>query len=245
MPGLIERYRERLPFAAEDPVVSLGEGSTPLVHAPGPVRARRGRGVVQARGAQPDGLVQGPGDDLRRLGRGARGGRGHRLRLDRQHGRLGRRLRGPGRAALRGDRARGQDRHRQARPGADARRPGDRPARQLRRGPEARARAHRRRIPSRWSTRSTSSGSRARRRRPSRSPRTLDGELDALCIPVGQRRQHHRLLARVRGARAAPRACSASRPPARRRSCSARRWSSPRPWPARSGSAIRPAGRTR
>jgi threonine synthase len=35
MPGLIERYRERLPFAAGDPVVSLGEGSTPLVHAPG------------------------------------------------------------------------------------------------------------------------------------------------------------------------------------------------------------------
>ncbi len=34
MPGLMERYRERLPFAAEDPVVSLGEGSTPLVHAP-------------------------------------------------------------------------------------------------------------------------------------------------------------------------------------------------------------------
>src|SRR6201992_3716084 len=34
MPGLIERYRERLPFAPEDPVVSLGEGSTPLVLAP-------------------------------------------------------------------------------------------------------------------------------------------------------------------------------------------------------------------
>jgi threonine synthase len=34
MPGLIERYRERLPFASLDPVVSLGEGSTPLVHAP-------------------------------------------------------------------------------------------------------------------------------------------------------------------------------------------------------------------
>jgi threonine synthase len=34
MVGLIERYRERLPFAAEDPVVSLGEGSTPLVLAP-------------------------------------------------------------------------------------------------------------------------------------------------------------------------------------------------------------------
>ena len=42
----------------------------------------------------------------------------------------------------RGDRPRGQDRHRQARPGADARRPRDRAARQLRRGAEARARAH-------------------------------------------------------------------------------------------------------
>ncbi|MBA2637445.1 MAG: threonine synthase [Solirubrobacterales bacterium] len=34
MPGLIERYREHLPFAPGDPVVSLGEGSTPLVDAP-------------------------------------------------------------------------------------------------------------------------------------------------------------------------------------------------------------------
>ena len=34
MTGLIERYRDRLPFAPEDPVVSLQEGSTPLVHAP-------------------------------------------------------------------------------------------------------------------------------------------------------------------------------------------------------------------
>ncbi|HEU4702132.1 MAG TPA: threonine synthase [Conexibacter sp.] len=32
--GLIERYRERLPFENGDPVVTLGEGSTPLVHAP-------------------------------------------------------------------------------------------------------------------------------------------------------------------------------------------------------------------
>ena len=31
MPGLIERYRDRLPFADGDPVVSLQEGSTPLV----------------------------------------------------------------------------------------------------------------------------------------------------------------------------------------------------------------------
>ncbi len=34
MPGLIERFRAQLPFDADDPVVSLGEGSTPLVHAP-------------------------------------------------------------------------------------------------------------------------------------------------------------------------------------------------------------------
>jgi threonine synthase len=34
MSGLIERYRDRLPFAAGDPVVSLQEGSTPLVQAP-------------------------------------------------------------------------------------------------------------------------------------------------------------------------------------------------------------------
>src|SRR5918993_4207609 len=34
MQGLIERYRDRLPFAHDDPVVSLGEGTTPLVHAP-------------------------------------------------------------------------------------------------------------------------------------------------------------------------------------------------------------------
>jgi threonine synthase len=33
MSGIIERYRERLPFAAEDPVVSLSEGSTPLILA--------------------------------------------------------------------------------------------------------------------------------------------------------------------------------------------------------------------
>ena len=33
MPGVIERYRDRLPFAPDDPVVSLEEGSTPLVQA--------------------------------------------------------------------------------------------------------------------------------------------------------------------------------------------------------------------
>jgi len=34
MPPLIERYRDRLPVGETTPVVSLGEGSTPLLHAP-------------------------------------------------------------------------------------------------------------------------------------------------------------------------------------------------------------------
>jgi threonine synthase len=33
LPGVIERFRDRLPFGADDPVVSLDEGSTPLVLA--------------------------------------------------------------------------------------------------------------------------------------------------------------------------------------------------------------------
>jgi threonine synthase len=33
MPSLIERYIDRLPFEPGDPIVSLNEGSTPLVHA--------------------------------------------------------------------------------------------------------------------------------------------------------------------------------------------------------------------
>jgi len=32
--ALIERYRDRLPVTARTPVISLGEGSTPLLHAP-------------------------------------------------------------------------------------------------------------------------------------------------------------------------------------------------------------------
>ena len=32
--GLIERYIDRLPFAAGDPIISLNEGSTPLIEAP-------------------------------------------------------------------------------------------------------------------------------------------------------------------------------------------------------------------
>jgi threonine synthase len=53
--GLIERYRERLPFAADDPIVSLEEGSTPLVLAPR-LSERAGAEVwLKLEGANPTG----------------------------------------------------------------------------------------------------------------------------------------------------------------------------------------------
>jgi threonine synthase len=53
--GLIERYRDRLPFAEGDPVVSLEEGSTPLV--PAPVLSERVGAEVwlKVEGANPTG----------------------------------------------------------------------------------------------------------------------------------------------------------------------------------------------
>jgi threonine synthase len=55
MPGLIERYRDRLPFAPDDPVVSLQEGSTPLVPAPA-IGERVGVEVfLKIEGANPTG----------------------------------------------------------------------------------------------------------------------------------------------------------------------------------------------
>jgi threonine synthase len=52
---LIDRYRERLPFASGDPVVSLGEGSTPLIEAPR-LSERTGTEVwLKLEGANPTG----------------------------------------------------------------------------------------------------------------------------------------------------------------------------------------------
>jgi threonine synthase len=53
--GLIERYRDRLPFADGDPVISLHEGSTPLISAP-KVSQRVGAEVfLKFEGANPTG----------------------------------------------------------------------------------------------------------------------------------------------------------------------------------------------
>src|SRR5579864_8402065 len=55
MPGIIDRYRDRLPFASGDPVVSLDEGSTPLVPAPR-LSERAGTEVwLKLEGANPTG----------------------------------------------------------------------------------------------------------------------------------------------------------------------------------------------
>jgi threonine synthase len=55
MAGLIERYRERLPFAPDDPVVSLDEGSTPLVRAPVVSEAAGVEVWLKLEGANPTG----------------------------------------------------------------------------------------------------------------------------------------------------------------------------------------------
>jgi len=53
--GVIERYRDRLPFGPDDPVVSLDEGSTPLVRAPR-LSERAGADVwLKLEGANPTG----------------------------------------------------------------------------------------------------------------------------------------------------------------------------------------------
>ena len=63
--GLIARYRERLPFAPGRPG-RLARGGLDAARAGrAGLRARRRRGVAQARGREPDRLVQGPRDDLR------------------------------------------------------------------------------------------------------------------------------------------------------------------------------------
>jgi threonine synthase len=55
MPGLIERYIDRLPFEPGDPIVSLQEGSTPLVRAPR-LSERVGADVwLKIEGANPTG----------------------------------------------------------------------------------------------------------------------------------------------------------------------------------------------
>ena len=61
--GVIARYRSGCRCPPSDPVITLGEGSTPLVAAEALSDAARLRGLAQGRGVQPDRVVQGPRDD--------------------------------------------------------------------------------------------------------------------------------------------------------------------------------------
>src|SRR5918995_365789 len=73
-PALIERYRERLPIEPGDPVISLHEGSTPLVAAPS-LSERLGVDVhLKLEGANPTGSFKDRGMTLavsRAAGQGA------------------------------------------------------------------------------------------------------------------------------------------------------------------------------
>ena len=119
---LIERYREHLPLEAGDPVVSLNEGSTPLIEAPVVSERVGARVLLKFEGANPTGSFKDRGMTVavsRAAGRGAEAvicaSTGNTAASAAAYAARA----GPPR---RGDRARGQDRDRQARPGADARR---------------------------------------------------------------------------------------------------------------------------
>jgi threonine synthase len=71
---LIERYRERLPLEADDPVVSLNEGSTPLIEAPRLSDRIGARAYLKIEGANPTGSFKDRGMTVavsRAMGRGA------------------------------------------------------------------------------------------------------------------------------------------------------------------------------
>ena len=98
-PGLIERYRDRLPLEPGDPVVTLNEGSTPLVEAPVISERVGARVLLKLEGANPTGSFKDRGMTVavsRAEGRRRRGGD---LRLDREHGGERRGVRGARRPA--------------------------------------------------------------------------------------------------------------------------------------------------
>ena len=72
--GLIERYRDRLPLEPDDPIVSLEEGSTPLIDAPRLSERIGARAYLKFEGANPTGSFKDRGMTVavsRAKGRGA------------------------------------------------------------------------------------------------------------------------------------------------------------------------------
>jgi threonine synthase len=71
---LVERYRDRLSLEADDPVISLNEGSTPLIEAPGLSERLEARTYLKFEGANPTGSFKDRGMTVavsRAKGRGA------------------------------------------------------------------------------------------------------------------------------------------------------------------------------
>ena len=217
------------PVTDATPVVSLGEGATPLVAA-----RRLGAAIgvpnlhLKIEGQNPTGSFKDRGMVAGRREGDRGGGPERHLRLDRQHVGIGRRLRRRRRPRVRRRAPGRQDRPGQAAPGAGLRRARDlrSAATSTRRcGSSGRSRS-RTTTRSRSSTPSTRTGSRARRRPRSRSATTWAARrtssrsrsaTPATSAPTGAASASTATPAgcpRRRG-------CGASRPPAPRRSCSA------------------------
>ena len=183
-PGLIERYRDRLPVTAATPVVTLGEGSTPLLEAPR-VSERSGCNVyLKYEGANPTGSFKDRGMTVAvSKALEAAGDRG-RVRVHGQHLGLGRGLLRPRRHPGRGG---GAERETALGKLAQAQVVGATvsPSRGLRRRAAARPRAVLSGIRSRSPTRQPVSGSRVRRPRRSRCWSEHGSAPDWLALPVG------------------------------------------------------------
>ena len=94
--GVIARYRDWLPVSDSDPVITLGEGGTPLVAAEKLSEHPALRDLDQGRGRQSDRFIQGPRHDSCAQCRRRAGCAGRGLRLDRQYLCVGRCVRGEG-----------------------------------------------------------------------------------------------------------------------------------------------------
>ena len=195
--GVIARWGDRLTLSPAAPRISLGEGDTPCVESL-TIGPALGLGVAafQARGIEPDRLVQGPRHGGRCLGGAARGEPRDHLRVDRQHERIRGGVRRTVRIASSCRRAGRTHRVGQAAPGARPRCDGGECQRRFRCRAARRARTLRtpprdpreqRQPESDRRSEDCCVRDRGRARRRSGRART----------PGRQRRQHHRVLARL------------------------------------------------
>ena len=247
--GVIGEYAERLPVSASTPVVTLGEGGTPLVHAEHLSELTGCEVHLKVEGANPTGSFKDRGMTVA-ISKALRGGgdRGH-LRVDRQHQRVGRGVRREGRPGVRGARAARADLGGQAGAGDGPRRAAAAGRGRLRRRASGWPASSPTAIPSRWSTPSTPSASRVRRRRRSRSSTSSAARRTCTACPsatpaTSPRTGRATSSTRRTGCARTP-GCGASRPRAPLRWCTGRPSTTRTPSPPPSGSATRRPGTAR